>query len=118
MLKLLVGSALTKSLTCQEMLPPAQDLSHAGMQAEHMAGVNQQHHHLAQQHALGHHDPSLLAAHHQALAAAHDPSQHLSAEAIDTTHAEYAAQVLHLFTDAMHESLCARDSSVQSHRQA
>lgn len=51
----------------QEMLPPAQDLSHAGIQAEHMASIDQQHHHLAQQHALGHHDPSLLAAHHQAM---------------------------------------------------
>ncbi len=80
----------------QEMLPPAQDLSHAGMQAEHMAGVDQQHHHLAQQHALGHHDPSLLAAHHQALAAAHDPTQHLSADSIDASHAQYAAQVCQL----------------------
>ena len=81
----------------QEMLPPAQDLSHAGIQAEHMAGIDQQHHHLAQQHALGHHDPTLLAAHHQALAhqqaVAHDTSQHLSPEAMEQHHAQYAAQV-------------------------
>ncbi len=92
-LSYMAGSFLTPPLMWQEMLPPAQDLSHAGMQAEHMAGVDQQHHHLAQQHALGHHDPSLLAAHHQALAAAHDPTQHLSADSIDASHAQYAAQV-------------------------
>lgn len=64
------------------------------MQAEHLAGIDQQHHHLAQQHALGHHDPTILAAHHQALAAAQDSSQHLPPEALDTSHAQYTAQVL------------------------
>ncbi|CAK0783382.1 hypothetical protein CVIRNUC_006581 [Coccomyxa viridis] len=79
-------------MNMQEMLPPTQDLSHAAMQAEHLAGIDQQHHHLAQQHALGHHDPTILAAHHQALAAAQDSSQHLPPEALDTSHAQYTAQ--------------------------